>query len=74
MLKNARLKKGLTQTELAKKMGFKTPQFIFLMESDHSKVPLAKIKRLCKVLDIPKRLVLAPMIEDFLDKLTRATK
>lgn len=39
IIKTARLTLGLTQQELARKLGYKIPQFVSLMENGHSKVP-----------------------------------
>lgn len=60
-----RLKCGLTQAELANKLGYSIPQFISLMENGHSKIPLEVLGELISLLSIPEKKVVDLLIESF---------
>ena len=51
-IKNRRKVLGMTQQELAEKMGFKTRSNISLIEQGERNIPANKIKKLAKILDI----------------------
>lgn len=51
-IKNRRKALGMTQQELAEKMGFKTRSHISLIEQGERNIPANKIKKLAKILDI----------------------
>ena len=51
-IKDRRKALGMTQQELAKKMGFKTRSHISLIEQGERNIPVNKIKELAKILDI----------------------
>lgn len=55
VIKAHRLKKGLTQAELATKLGYDTPQFVSIIERGLAKVPLNVVGQLIVILDIPER-------------------
>ncbi|MFN8846051.1 MAG: helix-turn-helix domain-containing protein [Bdellovibrionales bacterium] len=58
IVKYYRIKTGMTQLELAQRLGYKIPQFISLIENGHSKVPLNIIADLSAILKIPENLLL----------------
>ena len=51
-IKDRRKALGMTQQELAEKMGFKTRSYISLIEQGERNIPVNKIKKLAKILDI----------------------
>jgi len=51
-IKSARESKDLTQLELAKKLGYDNQQFVYLMESGNSKVPLKVAGKLIVILGL----------------------
>lgn len=50
-IKTRRIELGMTQQELAVKMGFKTRSHISLLEQGDRNIPVSKIKQLAKVLE-----------------------
>ncbi len=52
MLRELREKAGLTQAELAHKIGYTSPQFISNIERGVSSLPPSKFKRISKLLDV----------------------
>ena len=52
-IKQRRIELGMTQEELASKMGFKTKASISRLESNDRKLPLSKLKKMAMILDIP---------------------
>jgi transcriptional regulator with XRE-family HTH domain len=65
LIKEYRLKAGLTQLELAHKLGYEIPQFISLIENGHSKVPLNVVAQLITLLNIPERHILNALVEAY---------
>ena len=65
IVKNYRIKAGMTQLELAHKLGYKIPQFISLIENGHSKVPLNIIADLLAILKIPETLLLDSLLSAY---------
>lgn len=58
ILKEARKKKGLTQRQVANKLGYGSVQFVSLFERGLSKIPYKTWKPLCEIVGIStKRLV-----------------
>jgi transcriptional regulator with XRE-family HTH domain len=53
LLRKARTKKGLSQSEVAKRLGYSSPQFISNWERGLSSPPIPKLKKLCKIYDLP---------------------
>lgn len=64
LIKKYREKKGMTQLELAKKLGYGIPQFISLMENEHSKVPKEKCEEIIEALEIPARTFYQAMLRE----------
>ena len=53
LIKQRRIELGMTQEELASKMGFKTKASISRLESNDRKLPLSKLEKMAILLDIP---------------------
>lgn len=51
-IKNRRIELGMTQQELAVKMGFKTRSHISLLEQGDRNIPISKIQKLAHALDV----------------------
>lgn len=56
LIRDYRSLRGMGQLELAEKLGYGTSQFISNVERGICGFPLAKIKKLCKILVISKEL------------------
>lgn len=52
-IKQRRNELGMTQEELARKMGFKTKASISRIESNDRKLPLSKLEKIAMILNIP---------------------
>lgn len=58
LIKQRRIELGMTQEELASKMGFKTKASISRLESNDRNLPLSKLKKMAMILDVrPSRLM-----------------
>lgn len=66
LIKDHRAQAGLTQLQLAHKLGYEIPQFISLIENGHSKVPLNIVSQLISILDIPENLILDALVEAYI--------
>lgn len=64
LLKNKREKLGMSQSEVAEKVGVTSGQFISNIERALCSVPIRKIYDVCKTLDIPKEQIKYAYIED----------
>ncbi len=65
VIKEYRVNAGLTQKDLAEKLGYNIPQFISLMENGHSKIPLNVLGELISYLKIPEKMVLELLLEAY---------
>jgi transcriptional regulator with XRE-family HTH domain len=63
LVKEYRLKAGLTQIELANKLNYSIPQFISLMENGHSKIPLNVLGQVIAILGIPEKKALDLLVD-----------
>jgi transcriptional regulator with XRE-family HTH domain len=64
-IRDARLEKGLTQLELAKALGYSSPQFVYLMERNVSKVPLEILGKLIVILGLEEAAMIDILLSDF---------
>lgn len=74
LIKQYRLNQGLTQLQLAEKLGYEIPQFISLVENGHSKFPVFKSRALCKALrltEAEKRILANSFINEFSQKVLK---
>jgi transcriptional regulator with XRE-family HTH domain len=65
LIKEYRLKAGMTQMDLAVKLNYDIPQFISLMENGHSKIPLNILGELIGILKIPEKKAFDFLIETY---------
>lgn len=65
IIKEYRQKSGMTQMELAEKLGYDIPQFISLMENGHSKVPLNVLGQIISYLSIPERAIMESLLDAY---------
>ncbi|HNC91113.1 MAG TPA: helix-turn-helix transcriptional regulator [Anaerolineales bacterium] len=71
LIRAARQAKGLTQTELAKKLGYSTPQYISNVECGKCSLASKKVIRTSKLLGISLKTMRRLMIKDYEQKLIR---
>lgn len=57
MVREYREKMGMTQHDLAMKLGYDSPQFVSLFERGHSKVPFCTLGHLISLLGIPEKTI-----------------
>ena len=65
MVRDYREKKGLTQLELAKALGYETSQFVSLFERGLSKVPVEVMGQLVVILGIPEKHFKSILLKEF---------
>ena len=64
LIKTHREKKGLSQTELGRALGFKGGQYISNIERGNSDFPIIKIKKCAEILDIDPKELLDIVVKD----------
>lgn len=69
LVKEYRLKSNLTQLDLAKKLGYDSPQFVSLFERGLSKIPLEALGYLVMTLGIPEKKVKKIILDAFEDEI-----
>ena len=65
IIKEARQKKGWTQSDLARELGYGNPQFVSLLERDQSKVPLRVLGQLIILLDLSEEEVIRDLLATY---------
>ena len=63
MIYKYRIKRGMTQLELANRLGYDSPQFVSLFERNLSKVPLETLGELIVILKIPEALARMQLLD-----------
>lgn len=71
IIRDHRQIKHLTQLQLAKKLGYESPQFIYLFENGRSKCPIKVLGKCCKILDIDKDILKQMLTSAFIEQLNR---
>jgi len=74
MLKRHRLNKGMTQKELAKRLGYTSPQFVSNWERDLCRPPLDVAAKLCRLLDIDRGLYKKELLKEYDREVSAALK
>ena len=74
IIRTLREKKGLTQTDLALKLGYRTPQFVSLFERGLSKVPLETLGQLSVILNFPANHVKDLILRDYEAEISKRIK
>lgn len=69
LIKEHRIKSGLTQQELSQKLGYSTPQFISIIERGLSKVPLVTLGQLIVYIGLPEKKVTKLLMDEYTDYL-----
>lgn len=72
VIKAARVKRGISQVELAKSIGYKNGQFASNMERGLCSLPLKKIDLTAKILDIHPSEIKDAMMTDYHEHLQKA--
>ncbi len=70
LIREYRLKAGMTQLELSTALGYESMQFVSLFERGLSKVPLKVVGKLVVVLGLPEKKVTKGLIEDGITVIT----
>ena len=65
MVRNYRIKAGLTQLELATMMGYESMQFVSLFERGLSRIPQQGIGQLIELLKIPEKKFTDKMVKEY---------
>lgn len=72
LIREYRLKKNLTQSELATMLGHSTPQFISFCERGLSKVPFSTLGQLIVILGIPEKILMTELVSSYQESLKEA--
>lgn len=72
--KKQREKLGISQKSLAKSLGYGSAQLISNFEREIQSMPLKKVPKLCKRLQIPQPTAKKLLIEDYSEKIQRVWK
>jgi transcriptional regulator with XRE-family HTH domain len=70
-LRRLRLEKGLTQQELAEKLGYKTNSYISDVKSGHFIHSKEKLKKIVRALDVPFKVLENMLLESRLEALRK---
>jgi transcriptional regulator with XRE-family HTH domain len=74
VLKNARLARGLSQGDVAKALGYGSPQFISNIERDLAHPPLTIISKLVEMYNLDSNIVLGIMVSQYTEKVAHALR
>lgn len=72
VVRDYRLRKGMTQLELSQRLGYDSMQFISLFERGLSKVPHKVIGKLVVILNIPQQKIIDHLVKEFTSDLKEA--
>lgn len=70
-LKEKRESKGLTQAQVAEKLGYGSPQFISNIERGISRVPLKSLKSFMQVYDLDPEQIIELLLQEKKEQLRR---
>lgn len=70
LIKEKREAAGMTQAQLAQKLGYDSPQFVSLIERGLSKAPYELIGKCVVILGLPEKKIISQLNQEFLNDLT----
>lgn len=65
ILRKQRIRKGLTQRQVADKLGLESTQFVSLMERGESHVPITTLGKLLQMLELDEKELIRILVADF---------
>jgi transcriptional regulator with XRE-family HTH domain len=65
LVREYRTKSGMTQLDLAAKLGYESTQFVSLFERGVSKIPFETLGQLIVILGIPEKKILKALVEAY---------
>lgn len=65
IVREYRQKKGMTQLDLSKILGYETTQFVSLFERGLSKIPFATLGQLVIILGIPEKKIMETLVKGY---------
>lgn len=71
-LRDCRLKKNLSQTELAGRLGYTSPQFISDWERGVSTLPMMKLNEICRILGVRNQEMFDLLVDVSVEKLVHS--
>lgn len=71
LVKTARTKRGLTQAQVAKSLGFGSPQFVSNWERNAATPGRTHFRKLARILEVPTQALISAAVRDYRDELTR---
>lgn len=74
LVKKARAEAGVSQEWLAKKLGYKSAQFISNFEREQCGLPLSRVPKLVKALPIQPSALRKVLLADYGDRVAKALK
>lgn len=74
LIREERIIKGMTQFELAKRLGGVTPQFISMVERGASVPSVATLERICAILDLCRDGLIEQMVANYREQLSQELK
>ena len=74
MIRSYREKKGMTQLDLSKALGYETSQFVSLFERGLSKAPIEVLGRLVLILGLPEKDFKEILFKDFQNEVNERLK
>lgn len=69
LIRTYRLKKGWTQLDLARALGYEMAQFVSLIECNNSKCPLKVLGQMIVLLNIPEKAIIEAMKKTYVESL-----
>ena len=71
LVREYREKRGLTQKEMSRLLGYKTPQFVSMYELGKVSIPNKTLGKLIKILGIPERSIYKILLEKYKYELSK---
>lgn len=71
LIRTHRLKNNLSQGQLAKKLGYTTPQFVSNLERGLAQLPPRQVKKFARILQMDKKVLAIAVINDAAERLRK---